>query len=133
MIGANAEHKRLRKIGVSKMRTLLTVVVCLALISSVGVCFAQTQLVSDNFTSGTNGTYLGPIWTGCGFNNGAYNVLVYETGAAGGSGFWAQDCALYIGYGAFPSDQYVSATVVAPTPSSSPQTSIQLRANATPF
>lgn len=102
------------------------------MICFAGSSFAQTQLVSDNFTGGSNGAYLGSNWTGCGFNNGAYNVLVYENGAAGGSGYWAQDCALYTGYGAFPSDQYVGATIVAPNPNSSPQASIQLRANAVP-
>jgi Big-like domain-containing protein/centrosomal CEP192-like protein len=115
------------------MKMLLAVAVCLAMISSAGRCFAQTQLVSDNFDGGINGTYLGPNWAGCGYNNGAYNKLVYENNEAGGSGFWGQDCALYTGYGAFPSDQYVTATIVAPTPSTSPQASIQLRANSTPF
>jgi hypothetical protein len=114
------------------MKTLLAVAVCLAMISAAGTCFAQTELVNDNFDSGTNGAYLGPNWTGCGYNNGAYNKLVYQNNEAGGSGFWGQDCALYTGYGAFPSDQYATGTIVAPTPSSSPQTSIQLRANATP-
>jgi len=114
-------------------KTLFGVAVCLAMISSAGRGFAQTQLVNDNFDGGTNGTYLGPNWTGCGYNNGAYNKLVYQNNEAGGSGFWGQDCALYTGYGAFPSDQYATGTIVATTPSSSPQTSIQLRANATPF
>ncbi|MFZ0744436.1 MAG: choice-of-anchor D domain-containing protein [Terracidiphilus sp.] len=114
------------------MRTLSAVVVCVAILSLAGHCYAQTELVSDDF-SGANGTFLGSNWTGCGYNNGAYNELVYENDEAGGSGYWAQDCALYTGYGAFPSDQYVTATVVAPTPSSTPQASIQLRANATPY
>ena len=100
-------------------KTLFGVAVCLAMISSAGRGFAQTQLVSDNFDSGTNGAYLGPNWTGCGYNNGAYNELVYQNNEAGGSGFWGQDCALYTGYGAFPSDQYATGTIVAPTPSSS--------------
>jgi uncharacterized protein YjdB len=116
-----------------RWKTLFGVAICLAMISSAGRCFAQTQLVNDNFDAGLNGTYLGPNWTGCGYNNGAYNELVYQNNQAGGSGYWGQDCALYTGYGAFPSDQYASATIVAATPSSSPQTSIQLRANATPF
>ena len=116
------------------MKTLLAIAAgCLTMIGSAGRCFAQTQLVNDNFDSGTNGIYLGSNWTGCAYNGGAYNKLVYENNQAGGSGFWGQDCALYTGYGAFPSDQYVTATIVAPTPSSSPQASIQLRANATPF
>ena len=113
------------------MRTLSATIVCFAILGLAGHCYAQTELVSDDF-SGTNGTFLGSNWTGCGYNNGAYNKLVYENNAAGGSGYWAQDCALYTGYGAFPGDQYVTATVVAPTPSSTPQASIQLRANATP-
>ena len=113
------------------MRTLLATIICFAILSLTAYCHAQTELVSDDF-SGTNGTFLGSNWTGCGYNNGAYNELVYENNEAGGSGFWAQDCALYTGYGAFPSDQYVSATVVAPTPSSTQQASIQLRSNATP-
>lgn len=115
------------------MKALFAAVVCLVVISSAGVCFAQTQLVSDSFNGGTSGAYLGPNWTGCGYNAGAYNKFVYESNEAGGSGYWAQDCALYTGYGPFPSDQYVTATLVAPTPSSSPQASVQLRANATPL
>src|ERR1700739_2478501 len=114
------------------MKTLLAIAVCLVMISTAGVCFAQTQLVNDNFTSGTNGTYLGPNWTGCGYNNGAYNKLVYQNTTAGVSGFWGQSCALYTGYDPFPADQYATATLVAPTPSSSQQASIQLRGNATP-
>ena len=113
------------------MKNLWTIFVFMA-ITSVAVCsYAQTELVSDDFT-GTSGTYLGSNWTGCGYNYGAYSKLVYESGAAGGSGYWSQDCALYTGYGPFPTDQYATATIVAPTPSSSPQASIQLRANATP-
>jgi hypothetical protein len=123
----------LRDLRSIEMKKLLAVVVYLLMISSAGVCFAQTKLVSDNFDGGTSGTHLGPNWTGCGYNYGAYNELDYENNQAGGSGFWAQDCALYTGYGAFPSDQYATATLVAPTPSSSPQASIQLRGNATPF
>jgi hypothetical protein len=102
------------------MRPLSVTIVCLAIFSFAGSCCAQTQLVSDGF-SGTNGTYLGSNWTGCGYNNGAYNKLVYQNNMAGGSGFWGQDCALYTGYGEFPSDQYVTVTIVAPTPSSSPE------------
>lgn len=116
------------------MKTLLSAATCLAVIcvAFAGTSFAQTQLVSDDFTGGSAGSYLGSNWTGCGYNYGAYNVLVYENGSAGGSGYWGQDCALYIGYGVFPSDQFVRATIVAPNPNSSPQASIQLRANATP-
>jgi len=114
------------------MKKLVAVAVYMLMISSAGVCFAQTQLVSDNFGGGTSGTPLGPNWTGCGYNNGAYNKLDYQNNQAGGSGFWGQDCALYTGYGPFPGDQYATATLVAPTPSSSPQASIQLRGNATP-
>ncbi len=113
------------------MKILSGVVVCIAILSLSGHCYAQTELVSDNFT-GPNGTYLGSNWTGCGYNSGAYSKLVYENGSAGGSGYWSQDCVLYTGYGAFPSDQYVTATIVAPTPSSTKQASVQLRGNATP-
>ena len=112
------------------MKTLSLVIIALA--SFVGRSYCQSQLVSDNF-NGTNGTSLGSNWTGCGYNNGAYNKLVYESNAAGGGGYWGQDCALYTGYGAFPSDQYATATVVAPTPSSTRQASVQIRANATAF
>jgi len=114
------------------MRTLLAVIVCLALIGSVGVCFAQTQLVSDNFDSGVNGTYLGSNWTGCGFFLGTYNKLVYQNNMAGGGGYYSQNCALYTGYGAFPSDQYATATVVAANPASTTQAGIQLRQSVTP-
>jgi hypothetical protein len=115
------------------MKALFSIVVCLAMITFAGACFAQTELVNDTFDGGTDGVYLGANWTGCGFNSGAYNKLAYQNNQAGGSGFWAQDCALYTGNGVFPSDQYVTATIVSPTPSSSPQTSVQLRANAIPF
>src|SRR5437764_6781387 len=113
-------------------KTLFGVAVCLAMICSAARSLAQSQLVSDGFDTGINGSYLDANWTGCGYNNGAYNKLVYQNSEAGGSGFWGQDCALYTGYGPFPSDQYVTATVVVPTPASSPQASIQLRANAIP-
>ena len=113
------------------MRTLSALVICFAILSLAGHSYAQTELVSDNFT-GSNGTYLGSNWTGCGYNYGAYTKLVYENGSAGGSGYWSQDCALYTGYGAFPSDQYATATIVAPTPSSTKQASVELRGNATP-
>jgi hypothetical protein len=115
-----------------EMKTLLAVAVFLVMISFAGACFAQTQLVSDNFDGGINGTYLGPNWTGCGYNGGAYSALVYQNKQAGGAGYYSQECALYTGYGAFPSDQYATATVVAPTPSSTPQAAVQLRQNATP-
>ena len=75
-------------------KTLFGVAVCLAVITTAGACFAQTQLVSDNFDAGTNGAYLGPNWTGCGYNNGAYNKLDYQNNQAGGSGFWGQDLSL---------------------------------------
>ncbi len=108
--------------------TIISVLVSLALPFG---CFAQTQLVADNF-SGTNGTYLDSNWVGCGYNGGAYSELVYESNAAGGSGNNSQNCALYTGYGAFPGDQYATATVVAPVPSSTVQASIQLRGNVVP-
>ena len=116
------------------MKPLHSVAVSLAIIyvAFASLSFGQTPLVTDAFTAGSAGSYLGSNWSGCGYNNGAYNVLVYENGAAGGSGFWAQDCAVYTGYGVFPSDQYVTATIVAANPNSTPQASIQLRANATP-
>ncbi len=115
------------------MKTLTAVTVCLMFLAvGSSTSYAQTQLVSDDF-SGANGTYLGSNWTGCGYNNGAYSKLVYESNAAGGSGYWGQDCALYTGYGQFPSDQYATATIVASIPSSTPQASLQLRANATAF
>ena len=114
------------------MKTLTAVIACLTLLGIGARSHAQTQLVSDDF-SGANGTYLDSNWTGCGYNNGAYTKLVYESNASGGSGFWGQDCALYTGYGVFPSDQYATATIVASVPSSTAQASIQLRANATAF
>jgi len=113
------------------MKTCLKFVLCLLTINLAGIAAAQTQLVSDSF-NGANGTYLGSNWTGCGYNNGVYNKLVYENNQAGGSGYWGQDCALYTGYNPFPSDQYATATIVAATPSSSPEVSIQLRGNSTP-
>jgi trimeric autotransporter adhesin len=113
------------------MKTLSAVFVCLAFVGITGQSYAQTELASDDFT-GSNGTYLGSNWTGCGYNNGAYNKLVYQSNQAGGSGFWGQDCALYTGYGPFPADQYATATIVAAVPSSSRQASVQLRANAVP-
>jgi trimeric autotransporter adhesin len=129
-LAAKSELRTLRSI---EMRKLMAVAVYFLLtIGSAGVCFAQTQLVTDNFAGGTSGTFLGSNWTGCGYNNGAYNKLDYQNNQAGGSGFWAQDCALYTGFGPFPGDQYGTITVVATTPSSSPQASIQLRGNATP-
>lgn len=115
-----------------EMRTLSALFVCIAILCMAGHGYAQTELVSDDFT-GATGTYLGSNWTGCGYNSGAYTKLVYESGAAGGSGYWGQDCALYTGYGAFPSDQYVSVTVVGANPTNSLQASVQMRANATPY
>jgi len=112
------------------MKILTAIVVCFTIMSLAGRCYAQTELVSDDF-AGTSGTFLDSNWTGCAYNNGAYNKLVYENNAAGGSGYWSQDCALYTGYGPFPSDQYATTTVLAPTPSSTRQASIQLRGNAT--
>lgn len=113
------------------MKTLSAIVGCIVIMSLAGSSYGQTELVSDNF-AGTNGTFLDSNWTGCGYNYGAYSKLTYENNQAGGSGYWGQDCALYTGYGAFPSDQYATVTMVAPTPSNSRQASIQLRANATP-
>jgi hypothetical protein len=112
--------------------TLLAVAVCLLMIGSAGQCLAQAELVNDNFDNGVNGTYLGPNWTGCGFFLGTYNKLVYQNNQAGGGGYYSQECALYTGYGAFPSDQYATATVVAPTPSSTTQAGVQLRQNPVP-
>ena len=133
-MGTDGREVRMVQTEATQVKALLAAAICLVVISSAGVCFAQTQLVSDSFNGGTSGTYLGPNWTGCGYNGGAYNKLVYESNQAGGSGYWGQDCALYTGYGPFPSDQYVTATLVAPpTPSRSPQASVQLRANATPL
>src|SRR6266852_716959 len=116
-----------------RWNTLFAAAICLAMISFAGRCFAQTQLVNDNFDGGINGTYLGPSWTGCGFFLGTYNKLVYQNNQAGGGGYYSQDCAVYTGYGAFPSDQYATATIVAPTPSASTtQAGVQLRQSATP-
>ena len=114
------------------MKAILAVAVCLALISSAGLCFAQTQLVNDNFDTGANGTYLGPNWMGCGYYGGSYTELVYQNNQAGGAGYYTQDCAVYTGYGAFPSDQYATATVGAPNPSGVKQAGVQLRQSATP-
>ncbi|HEX6804562.1 MAG TPA: Ig-like domain-containing protein [Terriglobales bacterium] len=107
-------------------------VVVLAIIGAP-LCFGQSQLVSDTFDTGPTSTYLGANWTGCGYDAGAYSRLMYENAQAGGSGFYGQDCALYIGYGAFPSDQYAVATLVTPNPSGIKQAAIQLRGNASPF
>jgi Bacterial Ig-like domain (group 2) len=93
--------------------------------------FAQTQLVSDNFT-GTAGAPLGSNWTGCGNSGGSMTKLYYQTGGAGGGGYSSQECAAYTGYGAFPSNQYATATVAAATPSAIAQAGIQIRQNATP-
>jgi uncharacterized protein YjdB len=112
--------------------TLLAVVVSLLTISFAGRSLAQTELVNDNFDTGVNGTYLGPNWTGCGFFLGTYNKLVYQNNQAGGGGYYSQDCALYTGYGPFPSDQYATATVVAPIPSSTTQAGVQLRQSSVP-
>lgn len=114
------------------MKTALAVAVCFATIGSGGLCLAQSELVYDNFDTGANGAYLGSNWTGCGFYAGAYNKLAYQNNQAGGGGYYSQSCAVYTGYDAFPSDQYATATVVAPTPSSTTQAAIQLRQNATP-
>src|SRR5579871_1332004 len=114
------------------MKTSWAVALCLAMLTFAAHSYSQTQLVSDSFSSGNNGSYLGQNWTGCGYNNGAYTELVYQNDQAGGSGYWGQDCSLYTGYGPFPADQYASATIVAATPSSSPEVSIQLRGNSTP-
>ena len=96
---------------------------------------SYTQLVSDNFNGGTNDAYLGSAWTGCGTTvvGGAQSKLMYRKKQAGGNGYYGQDCALYTGHGAFPNDQYATAIVVAPTPSSSPESSIELRGSATPY
>ncbi len=114
------------------MRTLTTIGVLLLMISSAGHCLAQTELVSDSFDGGTSGAYLGPNWTGCGFFLGAYSKLIYQNNQAGGAGYYSQDCAVYTGYGPFPNDQYATATVVAPNPSSTAQAAVQLRQNAIP-
>ena len=96
---------------------------------------SYTQLVSDNFNGRTNDAYLGSNWTGCSTTaeGGVQSKLMYQSNQAGGSGYYTQDCALYTGYGAFPSDQYATAIVVASTPSSSPESSIELRGDATPY
>ncbi|MGH9342634.1 MAG: hypothetical protein ACRD19_02550 [Terriglobia bacterium] len=99
---------------------------------TVNSAWGHTPLVYDTFV-GPAGYYLGSNWTGCGYDSGAYSPLVYETNDAGGSGYWSQNCAAYTGYGAFPSDQYATATVVAAHPVSTPQAGIQLRENVTPF
>lgn len=114
-----------------RWKTFAGVLICWTLVSA-GVSLGQTQLVSDNFTSGAAGSYLGANWTACGYNGGAYSKLVYQSNAAGGAGYYSQDCALYTGYGAFPSDQYATATVVAAAPSNIREASIELRGNATP-
>ncbi len=114
------------------MKTLPRVAVLLLMISSARHCFAQTELVSDSFDRGTNGTYLGSNWTGCGHYRGAYSKLVYHNKRAGGAGYYSQDCAVYTGYGPFPNDQYATATIVAPNPSSTTQAAVQLRQNAVP-
>jgi hypothetical protein len=112
--------------------TLLGVLVSLLTISFAGRSLAQTELVNDNFDTGVNGTYLGPNWTGCGFFLGTYNKLVYRNNQAGGGGYYSQACTLYTGYGPFPSDQYATATVVAPIPSSTTQAGVQLRQSSVP-
>jgi hypothetical protein len=114
------------------MKTLLAIAVCFAMIGSAALCVAQTELVNDNFDSGMSGTPFGPNWTGCGFFLGTYNKLDYQNGQAGGGGYYSQECALYTGYGAFPSDQYATASVVAASPSSSTQAGLQLRQSVTP-
>jgi hypothetical protein len=115
------------------MKTLLSAAACLALIciALASPSFAQTQLVTDTF-DGSSGTPLGPNWTGCGFFLGTYNKLSYENNAAGGGGYYSQECALYTGYGDFPSDQYATATVVVPTPSNVRQAAVQLRQHDIP-
>jgi hypothetical protein len=90
---------------------------------------SSSPLVSDNF-SGRNYAYLGSNWTGCGYDGGNYSKLVILNNEAGGSGYYSQDCALYTGYGAFPNNQYATATIVG-TPAGSQQTAIELRGNAT--
>jgi uncharacterized protein YjdB len=115
-----------------EMKTLLAIAVCFAMIGSAALCVAQTELVNDNFDSGMDSTPFGPNWSGCGFFLGTYNKLDYQNGQAGGGGYYSQECAIYTGYGAFPSDQYATATVVAATPSSTTQAGIQLRQSLTP-
>ena len=114
------------------MKTLLAIAVCFAMIGSAARCVAQTDLVNDNFDSGMSSTPFGPNWTGCGFFLGTYNKLDYQNGQAGGGGYYSQECALYTGYGAFPSDQYATATVVAATPSSSSASRPPAAAELTP-
>ena len=109
----------------SKIAVLLPII-------AASFCFGQAQLVNDTFDAGPNSNYLGSNWTGCAYDGGAYSKLVYQNTQAGGAGYYSQDCALYTGYGAFPSDQYAAATLVAPNPSGIRQASIQLRGNATP-
>ncbi len=113
------------------MKLVLAFAVGFAMVGSAGLCQAQTQLVQDNFSSGTNGYPLGTNWTGCGFYAGTYNKLSYENNSAGGGGYFSQECAVYTGYGVFPSDQYATATVTSSTPSSTRQAGIQLRQNVT--
>jgi uncharacterized protein YjdB len=115
-----------------EMKTVLAIAVCFAMIGSAALCVAQTELVNDNFDSGMSGTPFGPNWSGCGFFLGTYNKLDYQNGQAGGGGYYSQECAIYTGYGAFPSDQYATATVVAATPSSTTQAGVQLRQSLTP-
>lgn len=114
------------------MKIVLAMAVFLGSVGSASLCLAQSQLVTDNFSTGQTNYPLGVNWTGCGFSYGSYNKLVYQASGAGGSGYWSQDCAVYTGYGVFPSDQYATATVVAPTPSSTKEAGVQLRQNATP-
>lgn len=112
------------------MKTVLVFVVCLFM--TIGFASAQTQLVTDTFDSGSSGMPLGSNWTGCGFFLGTYNKLSYENNEAGGGGYYSQECALYTGYGPFPSDQYATATVVSPTPSNVRQAAVQLRQHDIP-
>ena len=112
------------------MKPLVLTAICLAIMRSTTLYLAQTELVNDTFDSGTNGTYLGPNWTGCGFLLGAYNKLVYQNRKAGGGGYHSQNCAVYTGFGVFPADQYATATVVTPNPMSTTQAGIQLRQSA---
>jgi len=86
-----------------------------------------SQLISDNF-HGKNYAYLSSQWTGCGYDHGNYTKLMTVEEQAGGSGYYSQDCALFTGHGAFPSDQYATATIVG-LPLGSQQTAIELRGN----
>jgi hypothetical protein len=104
-------------------------VVCVAMVASGGACFAQTQLVSDNF-KGPSYAYLGSNWAGCGYEGGKYSKLMTINNQAGGSGYSSQNCAVYTGYGNFPNDQYATVTIVG-TLSKSPEVAIELRGNAT--